>query len=301
MEVLDSGRNSFQEDNMGSSITYSNLDKISQNGPAFSSSIHSRLSGTKPLGVVLTSKFNSSKPHVQLFSLDTSSLKATNLSCQERVDWLSLSQPVVNINPHVLGFRSLVKMKTESSVFYSAFSRDGNDAIWSKHEDFKVPSTFQNQANNFGITAELWILDCGINRSRAGIHSPTGYFLWPPFLLLRDVRNQGLRLLLSVEEPRSILMLEHKQKKIGCNSEMNATGGIAQDKSTGGAWIFTQEYPSLPTEYIGVCIYPRRFMSCVYRIFFFKPIPRYAKTHCFRYDSTIVQFLKDVCHGYSLR
>lgn len=151
MEVPDSGRNSCQEDNMGSSITDSNLDKISQNGPAFSSSIHSRLSDTKPLGAVLASEFNSSKPPVQLFSSDTSSLKATNLSCQERVDWLSLSQPVVNIDPHVLGFRSLVKMKTESSVFCTAFSRDGNDAIWSKHEDFKVPSAFQNQTDNFGI------------------------------------------------------------------------------------------------------------------------------------------------------
>lgn len=151
IEVPDNGRNSCQEDNMGSSITDSNLDKISQNDPAFSSSIHSRLSDVKPLGAVLASEFNSSKPPVQLFSPDTCSLKATNLSSQERNGWLSLSQPVVNIDPHVSGSRSLVKMKAESSVIYTAFSRDVNDAIWSKHEDFKVPSAFQNQADNFGI------------------------------------------------------------------------------------------------------------------------------------------------------
>lgn len=156
-EVLDNGRNSGQEDNMGSSITDSNPDKVSQNDPAFSSSIHSRLSDAKPLGAVLASEFthnswiNSSKPPVQLFSPVTCSLKATNLSSQEANGWLSLSQPMVNIDPHVSGFKSLLKMKAEPSVLCTAFSRDANDAIWSKHEDFEVPSAFRNHAENFGI------------------------------------------------------------------------------------------------------------------------------------------------------
>jgi WD40 repeat protein len=70
----------------------------------------------------------------------------------------------------IQGSGSSIKMKSEPSVLRATFSRDVNEAIWSKHEDFKFLSAFLNPMENFeiagGDVVVKYVLeghDCGVN------------------------------------------------------------------------------------------------------------------------------------------